>query len=134
MEAEAITCELDKQIEYTVSLLAEGCHHAKLEAAVLELVAWFDLWREASGLPDSREAVRDFARLVNDAVEVAGLTDQDLCDMFDVSLPIVHRWRAGETAPQPATRKRIAARLEEMSGVRGGAEAGDAVGLEGRTD
>ena len=53
MDAETINCELDKQVEYTVSLLAEGCHHAKLEAAILELVAWFDLWREASGLPES---------------------------------------------------------------------------------
>jgi hypothetical protein len=61
MEITVIASELDRQVAEVVDLLAAGGQPAELEAATLELAAWFELWREASGLPDAgiwREAGR----------------------------------------------------------------------------
>jgi ribosome-binding protein aMBF1 (putative translation factor) len=55
----------------------------------------------------------DFARIVNEAMEAARLTEHDLCEMFDATVPAVHAWRAGETMPQTAMRRRVIARLEQ---------------------
>jgi hypothetical protein len=60
MDRKAIASELDRQVADVVGLLTDGSD-TKLERAMLELVAWFDLWREASDLPDAgmwREAGR----------------------------------------------------------------------------
>jgi hypothetical protein len=44
---------LSEQAGRVARLLGEGCHPARLEQEVVALLAWFELWREASGLPDS---------------------------------------------------------------------------------
>ena len=53
MDEEAISGHLSRQAADVAALMRNGCHPAKFEREVASLLAWFDLWRRAAGLPDS---------------------------------------------------------------------------------
>jgi hypothetical protein len=48
------------------------------------------------------------------AVEASGLSDQELCDLFDTSVPAVQLWRSGEIEPRPGLRDHVIRRLREL--------------------
>lgn len=53
MDEPTLDQELSRQANRVAVLMREGCHPAKLELEVAALIAWFDLWRDRKGLPDS---------------------------------------------------------------------------------
>lgn len=44
-------------------------------------------------------------------VAASGLTDDQLCDEFAISIPVARRWRLGEAEPLPGTRELVSKRL-----------------------
>jgi hypothetical protein len=54
-----------------------------------------------------------------EGMELLDLRAVDLCEQFDVTVPTVRHWRAGETAPHPAVRRLVLDYLAECVGGRG---------------
>lgn len=68
--------------------------------------------REAIERYDSKD--RDGFSVVLKLALKHGVSRQQLCEEFGVSVGTVSRWHAGETSPTPITRRIIASRLAEM--------------------
>lgn len=49
---------------------------------------------------------------LKDVIERSGLSDQDISELFDASVPTVQRWRHGESSPSPAVERLVRATLE----------------------
>jgi len=58
--------------------------------------------------PENREA---FHALVGRVFALLSLKDEDFAHQFGMSRPSVTRWRNGSTAPHPAVRRQVFARL-----------------------
>lgn len=65
--------------------------------------------REALKAPES------FAATVAQAIEVLGITDDELAEKFDMSRPSVARWRAGSASPHPALQPHVLTFLRQRA-------------------
>jgi hypothetical protein len=48
-----------------------------------------------------------FALVVKDGMQILGITNRELAQEFDMSLPSATRWRNGHAAPHVLIRKRV---------------------------
>lgn len=56
----------------------------------------------------------EFAKLVNDVISAGKASEEELCDMFEASLPAVRSWRLGTAMPRPTLRHQAMVQLRRF--------------------
>ncbi len=61
------------------------------------------------------DTFQDFREKLNAALLQTEISDEEAARLFDVSLPSVSRWKAGETQPHPTLQRMVLGLLEGVA-------------------